>query len=295
MTAAKAEITLGELWEDFRINRPRGSGKISQNYEYIWERHFSCWQHKQMSDITYEMAYKMIVTDLRPTAAIHGNRVQRFGKALWNFAIRQRRLQIENHWTFAEYSEKDHKRNAYRLLPTDMPHFKMALEELSDPMRVLFWTTLLTGRRIGECCAMRWTEIDLESGYWGEHSTKTGQQTTTLSPAVCEILREYRDAHQPITQWVFPAHSKAGHVISYNNAWAKVRKQGFNHLNANDLRGTLASWASDLNVPIGVISQQLGHADISTTFNKYVRVSEDTQRLEMDKVGRDILLATTRK
>ena len=77
---ARSHVTLGELWaRDFRVNRKRGHGRL--------------WEKKKVSDISYNMARKMIL-EIRKTAPIHGNRVQRLGKAIWN----HRSVYYQNPW-----------------------------------------------------------------------------------------------------------------------------------------------------------------------------------------------------
>ena len=92
--------TLGEVWIDFRHNRERGEGRISKSNDYIWDRHFKQWEKKPIADIDYSMARKLIL-EVRKTAPVHGNRVHRLGKALWNHGMKEVRLEIENHFTFA--------------------------------------------------------------------------------------------------------------------------------------------------------------------------------------------------
>ena len=88
---SRQEMTLGELWADFRVNRRRGQGRISEAYEYIWERHYEGWKNKPLSAVTFNMARKLIL-DIRPNAPVFANRVQRLGMALFNPGIIDLRL-----------------------------------------------------------------------------------------------------------------------------------------------------------------------------------------------------------
>jgi integrase len=279
---ARSQLTLGELWADFRVNRKRGHGRISEAHEYVWERHFKPWEKKKVSDISYNMARKMIL-EIRKTAPIHGNRVQRLGKAIWNHGINELRVKgIENVWTFAQVSEKGRSRKTFRLQRADMATFMQALDALpGDNMRDLFLSSLFSGRRIGECKAMRWVDVDLEYGLWTIPDTKSGEaQTCVLPQPLVKLLQNRKPKNK--SQWVFPAHSKTGHVEAINTAWGLVRSHGFQHLQARDLRGTLASWLQEAGVPLVGAQQQLGHADISTTAGSYTTISHSLQRIGMD-------------
>ena len=280
--ADRQEMTLGELWADYRVNRERGQGRISEAHEYVYNRHFKHWEKKPVADISYNMARKLIL-DIRKTAPIHGNRVHRLGKAMWNHAIKELRWKGENPFLFSQVSEKDRSRKTYRLHRADMPAFMAALDTLpGDNMKVLFLASLFSGRRIGECKTMRWLDIDLQGGIWTIPDTKSGiSQTCVIPKPLIDLLTDRKSTIK--SEWVFPAHSKTGHVEAINTAWALVRKEtGFTHLQARDLRGTLASWLQEAGVPLVGAQQQLGHADISTTAGSYTTISHSLQRIGMD-------------
>jgi integrase len=278
---SRQEMTLGELWADFRVNRKRGQGSTSKAYEYIWERHYKVWEKEKLSDISYSKARKMILK-LREGAPVHANRVQRLGKAMWNHAIKELRWKGDNPFTFAQVSEKGRSRKTYRLHPADMPTFMEALDGLTDTMKELFLTSLFSGRRIGECRSMRWVDIDLTGGIWTIPDTKSGMSQVCIIPKpLVKILTARKPKIE--SEWVFPAKSKTGHVEAINTAWEQIRKEtGFTHLQARDLRGTLASWLQEAGVPIAGASQQLGHADISTTATHYTSISNSLQRIGVD-------------
>lgn len=288
---ARSELTLGELWADFRVNRKRGERRISEAYEYIWTQCYKKWEKKKLSDVGYKQARKMIL-DIRKRAPFHGNRVQRLGKAMWNHAIKELRWRGENPFTFAQVSEKHRSRKNFRLQPTDMPAFMAALDTLTDTMRVLFLASLFSGRRIGECKSMRWVDVNLESALWVIPDTKSGEsQACMLSKPLIDLLTDRKAGSDKDNPWVFPAHSKSGHVEAVNTAWEQVRSHGFQHLQARDLRGTLASWLQEAGVPIAGASQQLGHADISTTATHYTSISESVQKIGVDAAAKAMIEA----
>ena len=283
---ARTEITFGELWADFRVNRKRGQGQISKTHEYNWNRHFKHLQNKPLSAITYDKARKLIL-NIRKTAPFHGNRIQRLGKAIFNHGIAELRIKVENPFTFSQVSEKGRSRREYRLQKSDMPAFMDALDTLQgNNTKYIFLGSLFTGRRIGEVKAMRWLDVDLQSGIWVIPNTKSGMsQSCVLPRQLVNILLERKEANLALPEpsvWVFPAHSASGHVQEVASAWRKVRSHGFQHLQARDLRGTLASWLQEAGVPLVGAQQQLGHADSSTTAASYTSISNSLQRIGMD-------------
>ena len=179
---------------------------------------------------------------------------------------------------------------------------------------------------------MRWIDVDLQGGIWTIPDTKSGMSQSCVIPKpLVDILidrnRLNLEKDEPAI-WVFPAHSKTGHVEAINTAWEQVRYHGLTekeltelkrlhkivvsgkatdeqvldetklrnkaklqHLQARDLRGTLASWLQEAGVPIAGASQQLGHADIATTATHYTSISSSLQRIGMDSAVKAMLEA----
>lgn len=290
---ARTEMTFGEMWADFRVNRKKGEGRISEAHEYNWHRHFKRWQNKPLSEISYKIARKLIL-DIRKTAPVHANRVHRLGKAIWNHGINEMEVKVQNPFTFSQVSEKSRSRKTFRLQKGDMPAFMTALDTLPGTnMKDLFLASLFTGRRIGECKAMRWVDVDLESGIWVIPDTKSGMnQACVLPQPLVQLLQDRKPADSDdLNIWVFPTNSKSGHVEAVNTAWEQVRSHGFQHLQARDLRGTLASWLQEAGVPLVGAQQQLGHADSSTTAESYTSISNSLQRIGMDSAVNAMLEA----
>jgi len=304
--AEKNEILLGAVWLDYCQNRARarrrGNKKVqdSKNNMAIWNKHYSKWANKRLSDVTHDMARNKIL-DMRKTAPIQGNRVQALGKAMWNHAIRELRWEGANPWLFAMVSEKGNARKEQRLHITDMPAFMAALEELSGTMRSIFLTSLFTSRRLGECMRMRWCDLDLTGRFWiipkemsgvpdEDQCNKTGRdQRVALPPQLVELLIQRKAEVGGI--WVFPSSAKYGHVTSINSAWNVVRSHGFQHLRANDLRGSAGSWQSETGADIPAVQAQMGHLDAKTTLDNYLSVSDKIRQAGVDAAADSLMEA----
>ena len=147
---------------------------------------------------------------------------------------------------------------------------------------------------MGEVQAMRWEDVDLDTGVWNIPQTKVGKRKEAMMPAV--LLEELAAQKRTVEgEWVFPSPSKSGHVEEIMKAWKEVRQaSGLHHLQARDLRRTLASWAQDVNVPIAAVQAQLGHASISTTAMHYTAISRDVKRAAMDETVKSMIEAASR-
>ena len=282
-SAKRGEGTFGELWDDYRERRKRKvPGKNSQALDYQWKRFFEVWENKKLSEIPYGRAFRLI-NSIRKKAPFHANRIQRQGKAMFNFAKRDRawRWKGENPFDF-DYVSEEGRARAVRLEAKDMPSFMTGLDVCSQSMRLLFLSSLYTGRRMGEVQAMRWVDLDLETGVWKIPETKPGKKQEAMMPTALieQLIVHQRKINSP---WVFPSPSKSGHVEQIMKAWKLVREvSGLHDLQARDLRRTLASWAQDVNVPIAAVQAQLGHANISTTAKHYTAISRDVKRAALE-------------
>ena len=288
------ELTLGALWQDFKQNRQRrviGKEPVTLNYQ--WTRFFEDWASFRLSEISFERARNMILR-LRKKAPFHANRIQRHGRAMFNHAKKELRWRGDNPFDFAFVSEKGRARKE-RLKTGDMPQFMKGLDACSEAMRLVFISALYTGRRLGEVCAMRWVDLDLETGMWNIPQTKSGESQQAVLPTLLidELVKRRRKINSP---WVYPSSSKSGHVEEIKKAWAQVRKvSGLGNLQARDLRRTLASWAQDTNVPIAVVQAQLGHADIATTAKHYTAIDQTVQRRALDATVQSMVAAGAAK
>ncbi len=279
------EGTFGDLWADYREKRPRRkrSGPYSKTLDDQWERVLQRWENKKLADLTHDIVYSMI-DKMRDRAPVYANRVQRHGQAMYNFAKRNRSwlYRGDNPFEF-DYESEEGRARKVRLKAKDMPAFMAGLDACSTSMRLLFLTSLYTGRRIGEVASMRWVDLDLDAGSWCIPITKVGEsQDAVLPNAIIELLVERRK--KTASEWVFPSPSKTGHVQEIKKAWATVRKtSGLPELQARDLRRTLASWAQEVNVPMAVVQSQLGHSSIITTAKHYTSIDIDIQRAALEK------------
>lgn len=291
--ARREEATFGDLWKDYRENRPRRTpeqkkaGEYSTTLEQQWDRVLKKWENKQLSDVTYSLVSKLIKR-MRKNAPIYANRIQRHGQAMFNYAKRSRDWGWtgENPFEFDFVSEKGRARKE-RLRPKTIGAFMKGLDACSESMRLLFLSVLYTGRRRREVQAIQWGELDLESGIWNlpETKTKTGEPQEVIIPsALVEMLVERQTkVKSGKKDWVFPSASESGHIEEVKKAWALVRKvSGLHKLQPRDLRRTTASWAQDGNVPMPVMQSQLGHASPVTTAKHYTTILEEVQRAAMN-------------
>ncbi len=157
-----------------------------------------------------------------------------------------------------------------------------------DRLEALYVLAVTTGMRIGEMFGLKWSDVDLEAGTVqvrrtvaadgtvNPPKTSSGRRTIRLTKLATQAL-----SRQPRTAgWIFP--SAAGTPIGicnfHKNSWRPLlQRAGLPPTRFHDLRHTAATLMLSRGVPVKVVSEMLGHADVSTTLSIYAHVLPDMQ------------------
>jgi integrase len=163
------------------------------------------------------------------------------------------------------------------------------------------WALMLTtGMRRGEVLGLRWADVDLEAGTVSIRSTRIrygttidtstpktarGNRTINVGPGVGALLRTWRkeqtaDRLMMGAGWqnaddlvVTLADGSSPNPEAFSNLFHKLSKRaGLRPIRLHDLRHSYATAALAAGVPVKVVSQRLGHADIGVTLKVYAHV-----------------------
>lgn len=212
---------------------------------------------------------------------------------------------------------KDDKRKMRVLTKEEQKRFIMALD--GEYYRAMFLTYLYTGMRIGEGIPLQWKDIDLEKRTlrvnkkaivahdYNKHEavqvvqdfckTKSSKRTIAIIAGLVAVLREHKETMMKLAEdmgeeWseeslVF-RNSRGNMVYSRNLQEVLYRiydKAEIEGATMHTLRHSYATRCFEAGVDIKAISEQLGHANVKTTYNIYVHLLEDTKAKEIDKLG----------
>lgn len=212
---------------------------------------------------------------------------------------------------------EEEKRKMRVLTQEEQRRFITALD--GEYYRVMLLTYLYTGMRMGEGIPLLWSDIDLERRTirvnkkaivrhdFETHSakqevqdkckTKSSKRIIVITSGLASILAEHKEvmrnrARQLGEEWsedslVF-RNSRGNMVYSRNLQEVLYRildKAGIEGATMHTLRHTYATRCFEAEVDIKAISEQLGHANVKTTYNIYVHLLEDTKAKEIDKLA----------
>ena len=200
--------------------------------------------------------------------------------------------------------------------PITLASAKALLEAVSgDRLEALFGVALALGSRQSEALGLKWRDVDLESDslsmqrtlqringsyQFFETKTKNPRRTIPLPKSIIAALRKH-SARQ------IEDRLKAGPVW-LGNDWHElvftdelrqplsgfrvtrrfqnlIRLAGPPPMRYHDLRHGAACLMAAQGVPPRVAMEILGHADITTTMNKYSHVAPEVQREAIETVG----------
>jgi len=177
----------------------------------------------------------------------------------------------------------------------ELRRFLMALADEPDELfRDFFLTLLFTGARRGNVQAMAWDDLSLDRGLWRipDEKSKSGDvMLIVLVPEAVQIL-ERRAETANGSPWVFPAHSRTGHVVEPRKAWLAILERAeITDFHIHDLRRTLGSWLASAGVSLPIIGKALGHKSLAAT-QVYARLDTSPVRDAVEATTATMLSTT---
>ncbi|WP_163526657.1 site-specific integrase [Halobacillus ihumii] len=164
--------------------------------------------------------------------------------------------------------------------------------------RTMFALTLHTGMRKGEVRGLMWDDIDLSEkvihikrqlapaksqfNEWIPPKSESSRRPIYISNYLVNLLKKYKKHawHPNISNGVFS--NERGTAIATKTMSDRLDRYAFcagiKRIRYHDLRHTHATILIQKGVNIKVVSDRLGHSDISITLNKYTHFDESSKR-----------------
>ncbi|MCD7716899.1 MAG: site-specific integrase [Lachnospiraceae bacterium] len=177
-------------------------------------------------------------------------------------------------------------------------------EDTAFSVGILF--TAYTGIRVGEICALKWSDFDWENGTVSISKTVNRvRDTDSESGARTHVVigppkTDSSNRTIPIPESVLPyfkAHAgeSANYVLTGSKKFMEPRvcrsrfarflkRAGIKHHTFHTLRHTYATNCVAEGMDIKSLSEILGHSDVSITLARYVHPSLDTKKAQVNKL-----------
>lgn len=197
-------------------------------------------------------------------------------------------------------------------LPRDKVH-ALVEHEPDDPWHIAFVLMLGCGLRVGETLALRWSDVDLETGaltvrrkvrrhksklVFGEPKSARSRRTLVMPAIVVEHLRQHRAAQRE-QRIVAPTWkdedlvitTTVGTVVDQRNLWRRwetIREELDidPDTRLHDLRHSAGSLALLAGIPLRAVADLLGHSQTSVTADTYSHVLDEMKRETASRLDR---------
>ena len=252
----------------------------------------------------------------RPLSPSTIRRVHAVLRSALNTAVKRRLL---------PYSPADHielaPENPKRPKPWTLEECQRFLRDVADDrLANLYHLILFTGMRRGEAIGLRWQDVDLERARLsveqqitevhghsvvGTPKTRRGTRDIPIDGRTIAMLRRHQEMQDvERTAWG-PAWNDAGLVFTREDGRPLRPEYATRHFQAlakqsdlpairlHDLRHTNASLALEAGVEMKVVSERLGHSQISVTADLYTHVSNTVGRAAAEQIA-EILKSSSR-
>lgn len=172
------------------------------------------------------------------------------------------------------------------------------------PIRTLIAVAVVTGMRIGELLALRWSDIDFagqaivvrrtvarlpnQGPVFSEPKSRASRRRIDVDAGTLIALRAHQRTQSP-NELVFPdpRRGEVWHHQTLLGIWREVTKRAGlpGGVRLHDLRHTSATLALEAGINPKVVSERLGHASVALTLNTYSHVTPGLQRQVADTLG----------
>jgi integrase len=137
-----------------------------------------------------------------------------------------------------------------------------------------------TGLRPNEAVFLKWSEIDLDTGYIRIQKTKNGEpHTVPLPDSSKKILNDMYKIRRMNCEWVFPRKDGIKPLLFRARFVHALKVAEIENFTLHDLRHTTASYLAMQGASLREIAEVLKHKTLQTT-QRYAHISkEHTQKL----------------
>ena len=315
LSSLNENMRFKELAEEyFRVFAPNRLKPItSYNYNKMVNYHFmNDFGNKKLKDITpgfitcFYNTHTTFSKDGLELSLTYSNakKLYTIMQSLFTFAVSQNYLKetpCRNIILPSKVAKVDEKKKY--MSEDELKRFLPLFDDYSS-FNTIIKLLLYTGMRSGECLGLQWSDIDFKnntisinhtlSDVGGNHflttpKTKNSKRYISMNHTVASMLKEHK-LHQmelqvalssfPHPEMVFTsANGNYKDRSSLNTSFKRYLKgTEFEHLTLHTMRHCNATLLLNSGVDIKIVSEHLGHSDISITADIYADVLASTKR-----------------
>lgn len=197
---------------------------------------------------------------------------------------------------------KSAKKTAQTFSKAEQSRLFACVNGSKDCFKLAILLSLYTGMRLGELCALKWTDFDFQD--MTVTVSRTVQRIAVEGHATKTILME-TDPKSECSQRMIPLPADLVHLLkefhgqqpyvfgrgrpfeprTMQYQFQRILKEaGIDNRNFHSLRHTFATNCVESGMDVKTLSVILGHSDVRITLNRYVHPTMDSRREQMNRL-----------
>ncbi len=187
------------------------------------------------------------------------------------------------------------ERNTIHHQPFTQDELNRILEKAIGAIRSVFLVGMCTAMRQGDCCLLKWADVDLQTGFLTVKTSKTGELAEIpLFP----VLRDEIEKQPQDGEYVFPEAAKLYQKKNFGMSWrikqvlkaaeietdleCKDRLQNATIKGFHSLRTTWITMALSAGVPMELVRRVTGHSTVDVVLKHYFRPGREAFRTALE-------------
>lgn len=295
--------TFGDLlhyWLEF--NSPKNKQTTQDKYEFLIKKHIEPELGSvKLNKISSAMINKFIDSKIKNLSNSYVRTMAIIMKSTLELGIKERFVFMSN---LDIHLPKQSKHELKVLSVTEYNLLEQYILNNLDFTTLGIYISLYAGLRIGEVCALRWSDIDFDNQIIKVRSTvirvkdANGKSYDDISTAKTDAsIRDIPIFNKLLIPLLkMKKISKSTYVIStkmdfvnkrtFEYRYHKILKDaGIKDINYHALRHSFATRCIACGVDVKSLSEFMGHSNVAVTLNTYVHSSMDLKKIQIEKLN----------
>ncbi len=303
---SSSQITIEDAWQEWQRapKRTEPSPQTLKGYDAYW-RMFTAWlgekrkRAKYLSDIDAQTA-KEYGTYLWETG-LSANTFNKHRNLLANVfeVLRVQGGILENPWSHVPTRRISRREKETGRRALTIKELQNVLGVAEGDIKMLAAIGMFTGMRLGDCCTLLWSDLNLDASFLRRKTRKTGQLVEMkLNEQLCGMLRALRKLGGK-SKYVLPeieeTYERERSVITnrFKSLFRKCKIQTTDkekgphegvrccRVGFHSFRHSFVSICAANNVPLVVVENIVGHGNPETT-RRYAHAFEEQKHQAID-------------
>jgi integrase len=234
------------------------------------------WGNRKAKDVTRRDIILLLDEIVERGASIQANRTLAAIRKMYSFAMGRGVLDASPCVAIPAPSEENMRNRVLTKEEIKIFWDNLDTAKMEKATGLVLKLQLVTAQRKGEVASAKWTDFDLNLGWWtipAEESKNKKPNRIPMTPLASQLLKEIKTLSGE-SIWLFPSPREGQHIAETSIDHA-VRENsehfGIDHFTPHDLRRTASTEMASMGIDDNTIDKILNHipAKLKKTYNLY--------------------------